>query len=95
LQPRGLEKEEPRGNRTKVEQRKKKAKTCSESDHGTEAVGTAASKSSQQKTYKGSKANHVNIRKSSNSIEEFQVVVTKGNTEVSNINKEIYPKGDG
>jgi hypothetical protein len=71
---------------------KKKAKSCTESDQGTEAVGVASKSNKKKKTYKGSKTNHVN---SSNSIEKFQVVVTKGNTEFSNINKGIYPKGDG
>jgi hypothetical protein len=67
----------------------KKAKSCTERDQGTEAVGAASKSNQKKKTYKGSKTNHVN---SSNSIENFLAVVSKGSTEVSNINKEIYPK---
>jgi hypothetical protein len=74
---------------------KKKAKSCTESDQGTEAVGAASKSKQKKKKDKGSKTNHVNS--SSNSIENFLVVVTQGSTEVSKINKEIYPpaKGDG
>jgi hypothetical protein len=49
---------------------KKKAKSCTESDQGTEAVVAASKSNQKKKTYKGSKTNHVN---SSNSIEKFQV----------------------
>jgi hypothetical protein len=73
--------------------KKEATKSCTESDQGTEAVGAASKSKQKKKKDKGSKTNHVN---SSNSIiEKFLVVVvtTQDSTEVSNINKGIYPKG--
>jgi hypothetical protein len=61
---------------------KKNAKSCTERDQGTEAVGTASKSNQKKKKYKGSKTNHVN---SSKIIEKFLAVVTKSSTEVSNI----------